>query len=194
MVRGGVGGAAADQPPNVQVSVEEVRFGCERNGGNGAVADLKLPGYPRHPNTSWGFGIWTPQTDLKQLSRASRAKEKEHKHVGTWGISRITRSNIFWTFLKPRSFFSTLLDLNGRRKWLRNNSYNCTCATAETSEKTRHFLQRFVQGLELLDPPTWTNVDPKKGPFRGRKWIIWTQPSWFQGKRLSFSGKSILRN
>ena len=51
-MRGGVGGAAADQPPNVQVSVEEVRFGCERNGGNGAVADLKLPGYPRHPNTS----------------------------------------------------------------------------------------------------------------------------------------------
>ena len=65
-MRGGVGGAAADQPPNVQVSVEEVRFGCERNGGNGAVADLKLPGYPRHPKTPpEGLVFEPPQTHLK---------------------------------------------------------------------------------------------------------------------------------
>ena len=38
MVRGGVGGAAADQPPNAQVSVEEARSG---------VGDLDFMGFYR---------------------------------------------------------------------------------------------------------------------------------------------------
>lgn len=38
MVRGGVGGAAADQPPNAQVSVEEARSG---------VGDLDFIGFYR---------------------------------------------------------------------------------------------------------------------------------------------------